>query len=275
MNRNYKIIYEAILSILILIGLLILVLESIGFIVGIKLTSITNYGYLDLVLGLLILIYFILFKIIKRGNQNLIKIFKEDWYFIIAGIPLFFVCFNVLELYEYKIIIGLIGIIRIYALIKVVLDTTRDVREYPQKTKLDYATVILLLVLIVGSTLFFLVERSVNPEVPNFEAAIWYALVSMTTTGYGDIVPVTFLGHVLGIIFIFSGIGYMSLTTATLAYSFIDLFRKESQTSQQKANTRFEKASRNLKENLEAQDEKIDEILNRIDAIDEKRDDDK
>lgn len=272
MDRNYKIIFEALLTILILIGLLFLVLESIGFVLGIRSSFIYNFGFFDLIIGLLILVDFVIFRIVIRGSQNIWNVFKENWFFIIAGIPLFFICFNLLQLYQYEIIIGLIGIIRIYAIIKVLLIVSREVRTYPKKTKLDYATLVLLLVLIIGSAVFFIVEKAFNPEVPNYESAIWYALVSMTTTGYGDIVPVTTLGHVIGIIFIFTGMGYVSLTTATLAYSFIDLFRKESQKATQKANIKFEKTSEGLKDSLETHDAKMDQVLKRMDKIEKKLD---
>jgi voltage-gated potassium channel len=270
MERNYKLIFEAVLSILLLLGLLILGLETIGFLVGIKNSTLYSYGFLDLGLGVLILIDFFLFKL--RG-ENYGEIIYKNWFYIVAGIPIFFICFNIFQLYSDSIIIGLIGIIRIYAMIKVLLITSREVRRYPQKTKLDYATFILFLVLIIGSTLFLLVEKGVNPEVTNFESAIWYALVSMTTTGYGDIVPVTLIGQMIGIIFILTGMAYVSLATATLAYSFIDLFRKESQKAQEKSNIRYQKTTEDLQESLKAHDDKIEKVLQRMDEIEKKIED--
>ena len=162
----------------------------------------------------------------------------------------------------------MIGIIRIYAIIKVLQNTSQEVRKYPQKTKLDYATVLLLLVVIFGSLLFYLVERGVNPTVPNYESAIWYAIVSMTTTGYGDIVPRTAVGHIIGVLFILTGMGYVSLVTATLAYSFIDLFRKESR----KATNKLGKTAEDLKDSLYNHEEKIDQVLKRMDEIEKKID---
>ena len=57
-----------------------------------------------------------------------------------------------------------------------------------------------------GSFLFFLVEHGVNPEVPTYDSAMWYSIVSMTTVGYGDIVPITAIGRIIGIIIILTGI---------------------------------------------------------------------
>jgi voltage-gated potassium channel len=66
----------------------------------------------------------------------------------------------------------LIIILRFYALYKLLQITGREVHKYPSKTKLDYATFVLLLVLVFGSFLFFLVENGVNPEVPTYESAM-------------------------------------------------------------------------------------------------------
>ena len=139
--------------------------------------------------------------------------------------------------------------------------TGSKVRSYPSKTKLDYATVLLLLVLVIGSFLFFIVERGVNPEVPNYESAMWYAIVSMTTVGYGDIVPITLVGRIIGVILILTGMGYVSLVTATLAYSFIDLFRKESH-----------KAVDKVGQKVIDYEEKIDKLLLKVENLEKKID---
>lgn len=267
MDRHYKVIFEALLSILIIIELSMLVLISLGFIAEININSVYTFGIWDLIIGILILFDFVLFRIVGK-NQNNWKFIQKNWVYIIAGVPFFFICFNLLHLYEYNIIIGLIGILRIYAIIKVLQNTSQEVRKYPQKTKLDYATVLLLLVVIFGSLLFYLVERGVNPTVPNYESAIWYAIVSMTTTGYGDIVPRTVVGHIIGVIFILTGMGYVSLVTATLAYSFIDLFRKESR----KAASKLGKTAEDLKDSFYNHEEKIDQVLKRMDEIEKKID---
>ena len=263
MQRHYQVIFESVLSVFIIIDIVIMSLMIAGFAVGIMHTSINSIGQFDLVVALLILFDFLIFRVRKdRAKGSNWQFIKENWAYLISIIPFTFLSFNVFHLFGYVDIIWVLVILRYYALIKVLLITGSKVREYPSKTKLDYATVLLLLVLVVGSFLFFIVETSVNPEVPNYESAMWYAIVSMTTVGYGDIVPITFAGRIIGIIMILSGMGYLSLVTATLAYSFIDLFRKESH----KAVDKVEKKVMNY-------EEKIDELLVKIDNLEEKIDD--
>lgn len=47
--------------------------------------------------------------------------------------------------------------------------------------------------------------------------ALWYGVVTMTTTGYGDVTPVTPLGRLVGVALMFGGIGLLSVFTATFA----------------------------------------------------------
>ncbi len=268
MKRNPQVILESLLSIFIIIDLLLVGLMIIGFTVGLKQPSIYNIGNFDLILSFLILLDFIFFRVRnKKTNEINWLSLRNNWIYLVAIVPITFFSFNIFHLFDFTIIIGLIGILKLYAMYNVLLITSREVRKYPSKTKLDYATVVLLLVLIIGSYLFFIVERSVNPEVLNYESSIWFSIASMTTTGYGDIVPVTGIGRLIGVILILSGMGYVSLVTATLAYSFIDLFRKESR----KAAERVEKRAIGYEEKIDKLTAKIDEMDRKIDEMEIKK----
>ncbi len=259
MKRHIQVILEALLTVFIIIDIVLLGLMTVGFTVGLRPATIYSISTFDLIIAVLILLDLIFFRIRNQKiNIDNRLFFRNHWFFIASIIPLTFICFNIFQLFSYITIIGLIGLFRIYALYKVGLITGRNVREYPSKTKLDYATVALFFVLIIGSYLFFLVEHGVNHEVPNYESAMWYAIISMTTVGYGDIVPVTSIGRIIGIILILTGMGYVSLVTATLAYSFIDYFRKESR----KAAERVEKTYLS----------KIDELITQVNELEKKID---
>ncbi|MDE0151989.1 MAG: potassium channel family protein [Bdellovibrionales bacterium] len=49
-------------------------------------------------------------------------------------------------------------------------------------------------------------EKNVNPEVQNYGDALWWALCTISTVGYGDIVPVTGIGRLTGAFLIIVGI---------------------------------------------------------------------
>ena len=232
----------------------------VGLPLGIKHSTIYDIGIYDLVIAVLILFDFFAFRIRTDKTKDNGQFIKKNWVYIIAIIPIPFICFNIFHLFGYAYIIGLLVILRFYALYKVLRMTGKEIRRYPSKTKLDYATVVLLLVLVIGSFLFFLVEHGVNPEVPNYEAAMWYAFVSMTTVGYGDIVPVTGIGRLIGMVMIFTGLGYVSLVTATLAFSFIDFFRTESR-----------KAADRVEKRVIEYEEKIDELIITVNELKEKK----
>lgn len=266
MKRHYQVIFEAILSVMIILEIFFLIVVSIGFLVGVQTNSVFSFGFYDILIGILILLDFILFRLKDRNMLGILGFVRINWAFIISIFPLFFICFNILGLYQYGLIIGIVGIVRLFALLKVLQLISSQVLQYPKKTKLDYATIFLFLVLLIGSYLFFIVEKGVNPTVLNYESALWYAIVSMTTTGYGDIVPVTLIGHILGVIFILTGMGYVSLVTATLAYSFIDIFRKESK----KAINNLGNTADGLKNSFSVNETKMDQVIKKLEELEKK-----
>jgi polar amino acid transport system substrate-binding protein len=81
------------------------------------------------------------------------------------------------------------------------------------------------LLLIVG-TIIWLLERRHNAQFDPRPArgivdGLWWAAVTMTTTGYGDKVPVSWRGRALGLVWMFSSIFLIALFSATLASSLV------------------------------------------------------
>lgn len=67
--------------------------------------------------------------------------------------------------------------------------------------------------------LLSLAERGVEgTQISTFFDALWYSLVTMTTVGYGDVVPQTWLGKAIGCVFLFVSLGVLT-SLLSLAYS--------------------------------------------------------
>ncbi len=52
---------------------------------------------------------------------------------------------------------------------------------------------------------------------------VWWAIVTMTTVGYGDITPASPLGRLIGVVLMVCGIGVLSIFTATIASFFLEI----------------------------------------------------
>ena len=78
-----------------------------------------------------------------------------------------------------------------------------------------------LIVLFLSSAAMYVIERRVQPGAFNsLPEALWWAVVTLTTTGYGDKVPITQLGHLLGGVVMVFGIVSFGLSTGILATGF-------------------------------------------------------
>jgi voltage-gated potassium channel len=69
--------------------------------------------------------------------------------------------------------------------------------------------------------LFWALEHQINPKVERYMDAIWWGFATATTTGYGDIVPVTDAGKVLSIFLMLIGLALFSMYTALFAETII------------------------------------------------------
>jgi voltage-gated potassium channel len=85
--------------------------------------------------------------------------------------------------------------------------------------------VILLLIYLTLASAFILIFELGNNEFGhfrNFIDGIWWAIVTFTTTGYGDKFPTTYGGYIVATISIFLGIGAMSFLSGSLASFFVE-----------------------------------------------------
>jgi voltage-gated potassium channel len=83
------------------------------------------------------------------------------------------------------------------------------------------------IVLLAAASLAYLLERNAQPEVfGSIPLALWWAIVTLTTTGYGDVTPITPMGRVLAGVVMVSGILVFALWAGILATGYAEELRR-------------------------------------------------
>lgn len=80
---------------------------------------------------------------------------------------------------------------------------------------------VLMLFTVIAATCIYYIEHTAQPDAfSSIPASLWWALVTLTTVGYGDIVPITAGGKVFGGIITILGICFYALPAGILSSSF-------------------------------------------------------
>ncbi|MBY0451579.1 MAG: potassium channel family protein [Bdellovibrionaceae bacterium] len=70
--------------------------------------------------------------------------------------------------------------------------------------------------IVLSSALLYYFEKGLNPRIQTWLDAIWWAVATVTTVGYGDVSPITNIGKVIGI--------FMMIVGTALFWSYTALF---------------------------------------------------
>jgi voltage-gated potassium channel len=95
-----------------------------------------------------------------------------------------------------------------------------------KKEELIIAVFIIIVSLILASSLMYFVESKAQPaSFSNIPQAMWWGIATLTTVGYGDVYPVTYIGKFLGAIVSLLGIGMFALPTGIISSGFAEEIR--------------------------------------------------
>lgn len=98
-----------------------------------------------------------------------------------------------------------------------------------------------------------LIITVVDPNINSMPAALWYIIVSMTSTGYGDVIPATPSGKIIGMIAMIGGILIFASLTAVISSLYVS---KLSRAKHEDLESKIEE----LTAEIEKLNKKIDEL---------------
>jgi voltage-gated potassium channel len=108
----------------------------------------------------------------------------------------------------------------------------------------------------------FIVTLVDKKDFPTFGAGVWWAIVTLGTVGYGDIVPHTAWGRVVGSLVIVFGVTFIAFLTATVTSAFVSATEEQLREVERQREEASEEETREqlrlLKTQLDAIEAKLD-----------------
>jgi voltage-gated potassium channel len=164
--------------------------------------------YLHLMTDWLVWSFFLLETVIlTRLVDNKWRYLSSNWLnllIIVVAFPL---------LWDGKTEIAALRTLRLFLVLPLLFGISKTVRSILSRNQLGI-TLLVSLFIIVGSGILI---AGIDPAIESIWDGFWWAWVTVTTVGYGDIVPSSAAGKIFGGLLILFGLGLFSLITASFS----------------------------------------------------------
>lgn len=187
----------------------------------------SSAGYLELKIPLIQMLYWISIGIF--GIEIILRIFKERKLSFLLSIDGFVLINQVFfSIYDLRIL-RLFRLFDIFSKSRFLLPTNTLIKTIiKQRNALLGSQIMVISILLVVSTFIYFLESAVQPDVfGSIPSTMWWGIATLTTVGYGDVVPMTDLGKLLASFTMLVGIGMFALPAAILASAYYEEIQKK------------------------------------------------
>lgn len=246
-NKNFNIF----LSILIIIDLILITMTLISD-VGNMYYSIVVF---DTILCIILIMEFAS-RLLNSDDKR--RFFLENWTELIAAIP-----FDLIMLpfvLNYARFIRLLRVLKFIKVIALFSQFFETINFFLRKTHLDEILGVTLLVVLASTLGIYLFD----PSITSFFDSLWFVLSTITTVGYGDIMPQSGPGRMIGLITLLVGVLIFSTITGAIASYFARkvLMNEDFNITENDDNIEL------LKDDLSFNKKNLNEVHSKVDEID-------
>ena len=145
---------------------------------------------------------------------------KRHWYELPGLVPLYFEGVAWLRVAQVLRVARLLRLLRAMKALNH-LRGMAFVDRVLRRNKLAHSLVIATLVVLAMATVVWLLERGHNPNLAHYDDALWWAVVTASTVGYGDITPTSGLARLCAGVLMLMGIGLIGVVASSLSAALI------------------------------------------------------
>lgn len=165
-------------------------------------------------------VFFLDFLIRFFRAESKLAYMKWGWIDLLASIP----ANGVFRLGRIARVVQIIRIIKAYRSISHIIE---NIFKNHMKGTFSFAVIIAFMLILFSSVLILEVETAPNSNIKTAEDALWWAYVTITTVGYGDLYPVTTQGRIVALVLMTAGVGLFGVFTGYLASWFVEPEKKQ------------------------------------------------
>jgi len=174
--------------------------------------------------------------------ENRLAFMKWGWIDFISSIPM-------INAFRWGRAVRVFRVLRGIRSAKYILTVLLENRA---KGTFTIVTLITFVLLIFSSITILNVEITPDANIKTASDALWWAISTITTVGYGDKYPVTTEGRIVGSVLMIAGVGFFGTMTAYVAAFFLGASKTDNETE-----TELAKELRLLRERLESIEGKV------------------
>ncbi|TNF35195.1 MAG: two pore domain potassium channel family protein, partial [Gammaproteobacteria bacterium] len=147
-------------------------------------------------------------------------------------------------------IAGTLRSLRLLLVIGLLLEASGGFRRVLARHHLGSTLAVSMVITVIAGIMI----AGIDPGIRNITDGIWWAWVTVTTVGYGDVVPTSTEGKIFGALLIAMGIGLFSMITASFTVYFVEQ-------DEQKENLELSLLSAEFKARMDRMEAKLDTLI--------------